>query len=138
LSKAAVGKEMTLHKMRLRRAAVMTAVSLLILSCNDRTVSSEIPEELIGKWKTDAPKYRGCYLELKERSVAFISGEGDSDFNMLNGIETRRDGESFLYTIHYKCEDGYECTMKLYYENSGRRVIRLKNQKNIEWTKMED
>jgi hypothetical protein len=135
---AAERRDMKLYKMKLRMFVTVIAVSLLILDCTDGEGSSEMPVELIGKWKTDAPKYRGCFIELEARSVAFVSDQGNSDINILKKIVTRREGESVSYTIHYKCEGDRECTIKLYYKNSGRRAIQLENQRNVEWTRVED
>lgn len=116
--------------------ARMTAVFLILfLGCGGEEGLSEIPEHLIGRWKTEDTRYKGCFLDLKKDSVTFVSAEGQKSVNSLKKVEISSEEDSRLYTLYYTGEDDRECTMKFYYESSGGRVIRLESRKQIEWTR---
>lgn len=116
--------------------AGMAAVFLIFfLSCGGGEGLSEIPDHLVGRWETEDSRYQGCFLDLKENSVTFVSAEGQKSVNLLKKVEITSEEGSQLYTLHYTGEADRECTMRFYYESSGGRVIRVKSRKQIEWTR---
>ncbi|MFO7914468.1 MAG: hypothetical protein R6U43_02110 [Candidatus Krumholzibacteriales bacterium] len=118
--------------MKARTAALLL---IFLVGCGGGGGSSEVPDKLIGRWETDNPRYKGCFLELEKNSVTFVPGEGRVSVNSLKKIELSREEGSQLYTLFYTGGADRNGTLKLYYESSGGGVIRLKSRKQIEWTR---
>ena len=98
-----------------------------------------LPQEVLGHWETETPKYAGFSFELGEETVTF------TDLNAENGIESNTiekrtkelDNEAnIFYVVHYENEEGLELKFAFYYDPSGGGEIRLKNQKTIVWTRV--
>ncbi len=100
----------------------------------------EAPDDLIGIWKTTAPKYADRSFEIKKDAITFEIGGGNFEDYAIKYIKTEkaRDERSTLYTIHYKDEAGEEYTFAFYFYPEEGGVIRFKNQKQIVWTKGRD
>ena len=96
-----------------------------------------VPEELIGVWVTDDPKYADHPFEIKKETLIFEQGQGYLDFDVfpIVGLEkTDADGDT-LYIIHYLLPTGKKFEFSFYYASVGGGVIRFKNQPEMKWTK---
>jgi hypothetical protein len=102
--------------------------------CGKKT---DVPDILIGVWKTSAPQYEDRFFEIKKDEIIFGTGEGTFDTHRIKNIEmeeVRGEGSS-LYTIYYKNLEGQEYKFSFYYDPIKHGVIRFKNQEKIMWTK---
>jgi hypothetical protein len=93
------------------------------------------PDDLVGLWKTSAPKYADRSLEFTKDSIIFGGGKGNFDPHPIVNIETIREGHSILYTITHLNSEGQQYTLSFSYDPAKGGVIRFKNQKAIAWTK---
>ena len=96
-----------------------------------------VPEELIGVWVTDDPKYADHPFEIKKETLIFEQGQGYLDFDVfpiVNLEKTDADGNT-LYIIHYVLPAGKKFDFSFYYASAEGGVIRFKNQPEMKWTK---
>lgn len=108
------------------------------LGCSSNEIEN-LPQEVLGQWETEAPKYEGFSFELSEKTITF------ADSNAENGIELyiiekrtkELDNENkIFYVVHYENKEGLELKHAFYYDPSGGGEIRLKNQRTIVWTRV--
>lgn len=114
-------------------AAIITLI-IFISHCGDKRIASE---DIIGIWKTSAPKYADRSFEITKERIIFGIGEGNFEIYFIKKIHVKqfpRDRNS-LYTIIYEDDEGGDYTFAFYYDNKNGSVIRLKNQREIEWKK---
>ena len=96
-----------------------------------------VPEELIGVWVTDDPKYVDHPFEIKKETLIFEQGQGYLDFDVFPIVDlekTDADGDT-LYIIHYLLPVGKKFEFSFYYASAEGGVIRFKNQPDMKWTK---
>ena len=95
-----------------------------------------LPDELLGVWKTSAPRYKDCFFELTKDTITFANTDLDNiDVNSISKIEKIHKEKGILYTIHYENREGQEYKFFFYYDPSRGGTIRFKNQEGIEWRK---
>ncbi|MBW2039487.1 MAG: hypothetical protein JRI46_07830 [Deltaproteobacteria bacterium] len=122
--------------MKVERVLVVLVILIIFFGCQCEKNRS-VPNDLIGMWKTSAPKYADRLFEFKKDAVIFGTGEGNFDTYAITNIEIEkiREEKGILYTIYYENREGEEYKFSFYYYPENRGVIRFKNQKQIMWTK---
>ena len=102
--------------------------------CSRKTTA---PEDLVGVWKTSAPKYEDRFFEMKKDEIVFGTGQGTFDSHPIKKVETGkvRGEERILYIISYRNQEGVEDKFSFYYHPEKGGAIRFKNQEKIVWTK---
>lgn len=95
------------------------------------------PNELVGKWKTTAPKYADRFFKIDREIITIGTGGETFEIYTIKKITRKKNPTegSLLYTIYSKNEEGIEYKFALYYAPEKGGVIRLKNQRDIVWTK---
>ena len=95
------------------------------------------PNELVGIWKTSAPKYVDRFFKIDQDIITIGTGGENVEIYTIKKIRTKKDPteRSLLYTLYYENEEGVECKFAFYYSSEKGGVIRLKNQRHIVWTK---
>jgi hypothetical protein len=86
--------------------SLSTLVAYLFYGCQ-RVVS--VPEHLKGVWKTDAPRYKGRYLEFTTNLLVFGVGKDEEISCYIQKIESERKSEGILsvsITMTQKAENG--------------------------------
>jgi hypothetical protein len=114
------------------------AISIFLLGCQPKE-DETLPPELMGVWTSAAPRFKNDTLELSKECIVFTSGEFQ-DFisvNFIVKVEKRPERNHILYTIHHENEEGQRYTFSFYYYPKKGNVIRLKNQLDFEWRKVE-
>lgn len=113
-------------------------ISLFLLGCQPRG-SHSIPVELMGVWKSSEPKYKGCSFELTKDLVVFVNRylQDHVSVNFIVKIRTITERQRTLYTIYYHNIDEQTYKFSFYYYSSKGGTIRLRNQKGIEWRKVQ-
>jgi hypothetical protein len=122
--------------MKSRYILLVLATFTLLFGCQFREPTA-LPGELLGVWKTSAPKYKRCFFEITKDSITFANRDVSEglDVNIISKIEKTHGEKRILYTIHYKKNEGEEYKLPFYYDPSKGGTIRFKNQKEIEWRK---
>ncbi len=113
------------------------AFSMLFSGCQIKE-SETLPKELMGVWKSSAPKYADCTLELTKEFIVFTSGEfqGYINVNFIVKVEKKTERNHVLYIIHYENLDGQRFKFAFYHYPSQGAVLRPKNQLDMEWKKV--
>ena len=124
--------------MKSKRILLALAIFTSLFGCQPKE-SRTVPGELVGVWKTPAPKYRDCYFELTGDLIIFANEAllDKEDVNSIRRIEKIHKGKLILFTIHYKNREGLEYEFSFYYDPSKGGAIRFKNQLQIEWKKVD-
>lgn len=119
----------------MRRTNIVIAVAILagLIGCG-RERTKTVPDELVGVWKTAAPKYADRFLELTRTTISFGTGGQDFYTRTIVAVEKRRQDDNTLYTVFYVDSEG-EYKFSFHYEPVSGGVIRYKNQKSIAWTR---
>ena len=100
-----------------------------------------VPDELVGVWRTSAPKYADCYFELTQDLMIFANEAHleERSVNRISGIKKTDRGKAILYTfsyeVHFEDEEGKKGKFSFYYDPSEGGSIRFKNQPRIKWRK---
>ena len=113
----------------------MWALAVLAVFCACRAAkNTTIPAELIGVWKTSAPTYADRHFEITKDSLSFGTGGGKFDSHPILGIEEVTKGNDHVYTISY-ADGGHKSVFSFqFYPANG--MIRIKNQEDLQWTRL--
>lgn len=97
-----------------------------------------VPNELIGVWKTSAPKYKDCSIELTRDYIIFTNSHLGAyvDTNFVLRMKKVRERGYFLCTIRYENIREQRYDFSFYYDPTKGGVIRLKNRIDVEWKKV--
>ncbi len=113
---------------------IVCLMVLFVCQCGRKTT---IPEDLIGVWETTAPDYADHPFEIKTNEVFFGTGEESFDAYLITKMKIEKDlrEQKTLYIIYYKNTTGQEYKFSFYYDPANQGTIRLKNQRQMVWTK---
>jgi len=117
---------------------VMVIVFLAALSGCQFFQNDDVPEELLGVWKTSSPRYEDCSLKLDSDWVIFQNGLNTLNMNRITTVKETTEDNKTLYHIYYKDMKGQEYTLSFYYlQKADRDLIRFQHQTEIAWLKHE-
>ena len=118
------------------KVTILLILIVLISACPSSKEKS-FPQELIGLWETDEPRYDGCSIEISDNQIIFSNiHENYTEYNKITGIEKSVEDGEILYNIDYENKEGLEYKSSLVYmKTGGREVIHYKNQKDVQWVK---
>lgn len=123
----------------MRIACIFFSLPILVslFGCQSKEPGG-LPTELIGVWKTSAPKYRDCSMELTRDYVIFTNSNSAAhvDTNFVISIKRVPERGHFLYTILYENIHEQKYEFSFYYYPAKNAVVRLKNQTDVEWIKV--
>jgi hypothetical protein len=123
---------------RVKSKSTFIAFAILILFFGAQCQKEfTVPEELIGVWVTDDPKYVDHPFEIKKDTLIFEQGLGFFDFDVfpIGNLEKMDEDGNTLYIIHYLLPAGRKFEFSFYYAATEGGVIRFKNQPEMKWTK---
>ena len=106
--------------------------------------SDEIPDALVGRWVTSAPRYEEAELEITKETVTFSKGLEFIHVNEIESVEIDDvkiepgEGETLIH-ITYEGAEGGEFTLSLYHRpGPGAGTLQFVNQPKLVWTRAED
>jgi hypothetical protein len=122
-----------------RKVTILLILALFLSGCSSWK-EEPFPQDLIGRWETDEPRYDGCSFEITKNQIIFSNiHENYIDINTIKGIEKTVEDDKILYHIDYENNEGLEYKFSLVYMNKGGRdVIHYKNQKEVKWVKKDE
>ena len=124
--------------MKSKSILLILAICVFLLGCQPKGLET-LPPELIGVWETSAPNYKDGSFELTENHIVFINS-GPPQYTSVNSIvrmERVSEGQDLLYTVHYESTQGEKYIFAFYHYPTKDGTIRLKNQRGIEWRRVE-
>jgi len=110
-------------------------ISAIMLACWIwRPYGTQVPEELLGEWRTTDPNYSDRALKIDEVTINFETGDGKLSVGFITGVRSVSEGNRTLYTISYSL-DGAPNEVSFYYDSLRNRTIVFKNQEKTVWAK---
>jgi len=120
---------------RRARLAVLVCSLILFAGCGWLT-SDEIPDELVGYWETDEPRYVEARLEIRKDTITFSKGLDYISMNEIDHVKVSEIKGKTLVKITYEDREGGEFTLSLYHmPGPAGGTIRFVNQLQMVWTK---
>ena len=119
--------------MKLKTFLVAFAIFATFFACHTGK-NTTVPDDLVGIWRTSAPKYADRFFEITKDSIIFAIGEGNADIHPIEDIDEIREEKNILYTISYLIE-GQQNRFSFHYDPTNDGVIRFKNQIQYAWRK---
>jgi hypothetical protein len=97
---------------------------------------------LIGYWTTNAPSYRGRFLELDRAYVIIGAGENGSPGvqvidRVVSAPVTDGSGAATSYTIYSTTPAGIHDQFTIDYDSTNDGEIRFHNQRDVVWKRTE-
>jgi hypothetical protein len=98
--------------------------------------SEEIPDALVGVWRTSAPSHAARPFEIDKRTLLFRTGDGPYDYSIhpIRRVEAVEDGSSTRYLVEY-ANSGESFEFAFSYTASPEEVIHLGHQTDLVWKK---
>ena len=118
---------------------VLTGILIVLaLAAFWRPPNRDVPDQLLGEWRTTDVRYADRYFEITRTSISFTTGGGTVTTGEIKEIKTAPGGVRTLYTIVYDLE-GARNEVSFFYETAKATgtIIRFKNQQEIVWVKDE-
>ena len=124
--------------MKVGSVLIIPIVLLATVGCH-RTDANLLPNDLVGFWTADEPRYQGRFLELLRPYVIIGAGPGESpQVQMVDSVESNRDGDNIVYNISSTDLSGTHYKLTLLYNPAGGGVIHFKHQENIPWRRQRE
>jgi hypothetical protein len=93
-----------------------------------------VPADLIGIWKTDAPRHQDTFLEIRSTSVMLGTGSEALDVLQIEKFEASRDeAGNEVFRFHYDAVEGYRDVLVIK-RLRGARGIRVASGEGT-WTR---
>ena len=105
----------------------------LALACGPQRLDG-VPEDLLGVWRTQAPRYEKSFLEVRRDSLVLGVSGMELDVLPIQTIDwtTDREGNA-IYRFHYIADEGYPDVLELTRVGGSARAIRLASRADL-WT----
>ena len=96
--------------------------------------SESLPREMLGVWRSEEPRYKNRYFELRDDSVIFGTGVLQFDIHALDHVasEANADGDR-RYTIRYRTDDGETAAVEVLHHLGPEATLRFANHGEV-WT----
>jgi hypothetical protein len=100
-------------------------------------LSSErrVPPYLLGKWETDAPRYKGLNFEITNNYLIFTTAAGTLNTFSIAGFDRSVQGDT-IQTVFYGQQNDMEVNVAVFYEPANGGQLRLKNHLDIVWRRV--
>jgi len=112
---------------------ILAGLCLMVSGCGTKTYK-EVPDQVVGVWKTTAAKYADRYFELKRSSLVFGQGGNSLTTYSVTKVIVKEQKQQALYKIEYLGSEGQPEEWEFIYDAESS-VLRLKSQDFIEWRK---
>jgi hypothetical protein len=97
-----------------------------------------VPDELLGRWTTQAAKYADTFFELQRDTLILGLAGGQTEVRAIARVEKVLQDSRPLFTVYYVDPSDprrAEAKLAFFFEAGGGGVIRWKNQQEIVWTR---
>ncbi len=112
-------------------ARLIFLLLLFVVACEREVV---VPQYLIGKWITSAPKYADRYLKISEHTLIYGVGEGKEVSHTIDKIDRKSVDGGIGYIFYYRDAEGEKAKLTFTYRPDLGGTLQLKNSQDI-WQK---
>lgn len=113
----------------------LTILSLLI-SSGCRPAGEQVPDHLIGTWRTSTGSHAGSTLEISKHQVFFVSDRGVDARARIVGFKSVLDRSRTVYQLTYQDQHKNQYQLVLLYDPTDGGTVTLKNQPHLVWKRM--
>jgi len=115
------------------RALAAGVALLAALACGPRRLD-DVPADLLGTWRTQAPRYENNFFEVRRDALVLGVAGRELDVLPIREIDWTSDAEgNAIYRFHFVADEGYEDVLVVTRVGSGGRAIRLASRADL-WT----
>jgi hypothetical protein len=107
----------------------LLAVVLYTSLAPERT--GEIPDEILGSWRTTDPRYAETVLDIGKTTLVFGTADSGLTRHTIERVEQEDLDLAKLFTVHYRDEGGLNELSFFYIPIDS--MIRFKNQRSLSW-----
>ena len=119
--------------MKVKKVYLIISLLALVFIKNCTSMKSA-PDELTGKWTTEAQEYKGIFFELNQNSIVFSKKDGTEDnFCIIKIKRNRMKGEWVKFTIFYHDQEKKKFELPLFYHPHNSGIIRFVNKEQNTW-----
>ncbi len=109
---------------------------LIIAACGGAPPNDPLGSDFMGTWRTDAPKYQDCYIEISEDLLVLGNKEHNPAIYYVKSIKRENENSLETYTLICNASDGVEFLFSLSIETDAiGTVLKLRNKDEIAWRK---
>jgi len=112
-------------------ATIFLLILIFVVGCEREVI---FPQQLIGVWKTSAPKYVDRYVKVSEHTVIYGIGKGEEVSHTIDKINIKQAVDGTVYTFYLKDAEGGKETLTLTYRPDSGGTLQIKNSEEI-WKK---
>jgi hypothetical protein len=116
----------------LGRVLLLLLLPIVCGGC-DWNRSRFIPDDLVGVWKTDDPRYRDRSLELGKANAIMGTGSDKPNIESVESVKIQKAGEQTTYSIACRTTDGTRHLLTLGFSPNGGGEIRLSHPHDVVW-----
>jgi hypothetical protein len=115
---------------------ILSAVLLVLLAVAICTLrrsgyGGELPDEILGTWRTTDPRYAQTVLDIGRTTLTFGTVDRGTTSHAIARVEEDELDRAVLYTVHYRDEGGVN-ELSFFYTPIDS-VIRFRNQRSLTW-----
>ena len=121
----------------LKRVALLLVLGIImnaLTSCHFGA-DERVPTFLLGKWRTDAPRYKGLNFEITDNNLIFTTVEGSLKTYAISGVERSVKGDT-ISAVFYGQQNDVRINVGVFYEPANGGQLRLRNQLNVIWRRV--
>ena len=117
-----------------REAWIAAVFSLLALSaCTQVQTQNQIPQELTGYWRTEAPRYQKRFLKLEKDYVTIGTEDDDvASVQRVREVRAESQGGKIIYTISSISAEGSDL-LGLEFDPTNGGSLQIRHMQGIVW-----
>jgi hypothetical protein len=120
----------------LRKIEFALAIFSLAAMAGCRTIQLKtVPDNLVGVWRTDTPKYSGRSLELTPELLIINTGPDERTFYGVLAVDEELRSKNTFYSIHYVSDEREVFQLSFFYAPQKRGTIQFEHQPEVVWTR---
>ena len=114
-------------------AAIALSVLLFVLARPGKP--APLPEEVLGEWRTDAPKYKDQFFVLHKDAILLGFNKRTDEWasQPILGVKERKEKEGVVYEVTYRDDNGEEQVWEFRLDADAPATICFPSQPNIKW-----
>lgn len=110
---------------------------IIILVASSCVSQPQLPDELLGRWKTEALKYQDTFFEMQRGLLVLGTKTGEvQSYTISKVIRKKLPEEEWVhYTVFYQNDSLQKYELPFYYRAEKNGTIVFENQDDLVWRK---
>ncbi|MHB9096709.1 MAG: hypothetical protein ACYC5X_02685 [Syntrophales bacterium] len=124
--------KISVNRQRLPGLWLLLLCLTVVLACR----SSQLPEQLIGKWQSDHERYKYCFMQIQSERIVFGNEEQNTGIGIIKKVTQLKRDSKQIVSIEYMDLDLTMFTVNLVHSNSADDSIWFENQPEVVWKRV--